>query len=237
MNEVQLSARLRKVASYVPKGSRVADIGSDHAYLPCYLCLQGIASAAIAGEVNEGPFQSARQQVAKVGLEKSIAVRKGNGLAVLEPGEVDVITIAGMGGTLITTILAEGKDKLEGVSRLILQPNVHAKAIREWLLESGWKLVAEDILEEDEKIYEVLVAEKITDSTTSIANKEKLLLLGPFLIKEKNQAFQKKWMMEKENWKKVLAQLDKAQSTPELEEKRDELKRKIQYVEEALKNE
>ena len=113
LNTEKLSARLETVARFVPLGSKLADIGSDHAYLPCYLAKKGVVTFAVAGEVVSGPFESARRQVQAEGLTEMISVRMGDGLDVLEPGEVDCITIAGMGGALITSILERGKGKLE----------------------------------------------------------------------------------------------------------------------------
>jgi tRNA (adenine22-N1)-methyltransferase len=234
MNEKILSKRLKRVVNYIPKGSKIADIGSDHAYLPCYAYLQGIATYAIAGEVNEGPLNSAIDQVNKLNLENVIDVRKGNGLQVIEDGEVDVITIAGMGGPLISTILDEGKTKLGAVKRLILQPNVAAIFIRKWLGENGWKLIAEDILEEDGKIYEILVAEQGVDSDLYKDNKEAKLLFGPYLMQDKQEAFIKKWSAELLKYEKVAEQLSQAQSEEDVQDKFEEIKSKIKMVKEVL---
>ncbi|MCP3741365.1 tRNA (adenine(22)-N(1))-methyltransferase [Rossellomorea sp. BNER] len=233
MNVHKLSHRLETVSSFIPKGSKIADIGSDHAYLPCYAIEKELASFAIAGEVVEGPYQSALNQVRESELEERVSVRKGNGLEVLSQGEVDCVTIAGMGGTLISTILENGKQKLEGVTRLVLQPNVSAISIRKWLLENGWELVAEKILEEDKKIYEVLVAER-GDTRKPYSNMEKELLLGPFLMKEKSEVFIKKWRQEAEQWKKICDQMNEAAQKGELEKKRSTIERKIEIVEEVL---
>ncbi|GMB07597.1 tRNA (adenine22-N1)-methyltransferase [Thermolongibacillus altinsuensis] len=233
MNELQLSKRLETVASFIPKGCMLADIGSDHAYLPCYAYLHGYVKGAIAGEVADGPLRSAQEQVKKSGLAHVISVRKGDGLQVIEPNEVDCITIAGMGGTLITNILDAGKEKLIGVKRLILQPNVGAHIVRRWLLEHDWELITERILEEDGRIYEVLVAEK-GDGKKPYEQLEVELLLGPFLIKEQNEAFRKKWTMEMNQWRKIIEQLKHA-TTKEADEKKRELTRKLKMVEEALR--
>lgn len=131
--------------------------------MPCFLCTaveSGKAVFAIAGEVNPGPFDAACKGVAEAGLGKVISVRRGDGLEVLEPGEVNCITIAGMGGALIAAILDRGQSqgKLKDVTTLLLQPNVGEDILRRWLLNNKWVLVAERILEEDGKLYEVLTA-------------------------------------------------------------------------------
>lgn len=235
MNTEKLSERLATVAKYVPKGSRLADIGSDHAYLPCYLVKQEMITFAIAGEVAEGPFQSALKQVNQVGLTGRIAVRKGDGLEVVEAGEVNCITIAGMGGGLITSILEKGKDKLTEVTTLVLQPNIGAAAVRKWLLENQWRLVAESILKEDGKIYEILVAEKGDAKAAYSDAIEAEVLFGPFLMTEKNPAFLEKWTIELKNWRRILSQLDQADASGPTLEKKREIERKIEMAEEVLK--
>ncbi|USK69239.1 tRNA (adenine(22)-N(1))-methyltransferase [Peribacillus asahii] len=233
MNHEKLSMRLQRVASYIPKGSVLADIGSDHAYLPCYAINNQLCAKAIAGEVVEGPYQSALKQVLETGLQEEIAVRKGNGLDVLEIGEATAVTIAGMGGTLIASILERGKEKLTKVERLILQPNVGSRNVRTWLIENGWELKAEEILEEDGKIYEILLAEAGEPLKPYQNKHETGLQFGPFLQAQRSPVFIKKWMQEKAHLLNVIAQMDASGNT-NLEEKRNELLKQIRVIEEVL---
>ncbi len=111
---------------------------------------------------------------------------------MIKKGEADAITIAGMGGALIAHILEAGKDKLTGKERLILQPNIHAVHIREWLYKEGYALIDEVILEEDGKCYEVLVAEAgDRDAAYDDISLSAGMLVGPFLAKEKMLSFEK----------------------------------------------
>lgn len=238
LNTDKLSVRLETVAKYVPLDSRLADIGSDHAYLPSYLVKKGRISFGIAGEVAKGPFQSAEKNVMAEGLTEMISVRMGDGLEVIQPGDVDCITIAGMGGSLIATILENGKEKLASVRRLVLQPNINAIAIRQWLVDNDWELIAEEILEEDNKIYEILVAEK-GDPLKPYRDIpfETGLLVGPFLLQRKEKTFKKKWVLEKKNWKRIYEQLESAAPSVETEEKKQEVAKKLNLVEEVLDNE
>ncbi|WP_284036047.1 tRNA (adenine(22)-N(1))-methyltransferase TrmK [Neobacillus sp. 114] len=236
MNAEKLSMRLTAVAKYVPKEARLADIGSDHAYLPSYLVKNAGIPFAVAGEVVRGPYQSAKSNVMAEGLSDRISVRMGDGLEVIESGEIDCITIAGMGGALIASILENGKEKLETVKRLVLQPNISAISIRLWFLENEWELITEEILEEDGKTYEILVAEKGDAKRPYQKNKMEMeLLMGPFLIRHQNEIFKKKWLSESSNWKRVKKQLENAAATPETVEKRKEIEDKLKLVEEALK--
>lgn len=157
----KLSKRLTAIANLVPRGDVVADIGSDHALLPVYLVVNGISPRVIAGELNAGPFEAATSQVRAAGLSDRIDVRRGDGLTVLEPGEVDTITIAGMGGALIVDILQQGLDRLTDVRSLILQPNVAEDAVRRWLAEHDYMLLDEQIIMEDGITYPILYAEHV----------------------------------------------------------------------------
>ncbi|MCR8672125.1 tRNA (adenine(22)-N(1))-methyltransferase TrmK, partial [Agrococcus sp. HG114] len=123
---------------------------------------------------------------------------------------IDCIIIAGMGGTLITDILTAGESKLDSVSRLILQPNVAAQKVREWLYEQNWTLIDEKLLEEDGKYYEVLVAEP-GDPRIPYTELSKELLLGPFILNKKDIHFREKWQAELNTWEKILQGLEKAE--------------------------
>src|SRR5690606_7930171 len=109
---------------------------------------------------------------------------------------------------LIVSILENGKDKLSKVSRIIAQPNINAKVIRDWAVSNGWLIVDEAILKEDGKIYEVLVLER------GHATYEELeLLVGPFLIQRKSDVFVEKWEREVQEWKRVLDLMENAEET------------------------
>lgn len=234
MNEHKLSNRLMAVAGYVEHLQTIADIGSDHAYLPSYLCLTNPSICAIAGEIVEGPYQAARKQVKESKLENRIDVRKGSGLEVIKPGEVEGITIAGMGGALIASILEEGKEKLEGVDRLVLQPNNASRSVRIWLLENNWKLIEENLLSENEKFYEILVAEPGNDQERYKKDREKKLMLGPHLIKNPSQVFIEKWTSERQNWERVLNALKQGKEQESLAERKAQIEMKMQLVQEVL---
>ena len=230
MNSQRLSKRLETVASFVPTGAVIADIGSDHAYLPCYLINNKIAKKAIAGEVVKGPFETAVSQVRHEGLIHKISVRLADGLdAIDESDKVDTITIAGMGGPLIVSILDKKPTALKNVTRLIVQPNIHAKVIREWALRNNWALLDEVILEEDEKIYEVLVLQRGEMKLSEVE-----ILLGKHLLIEKSEVFLKKWQKEIENWERVIESLEVAEPNAEIITKREELLRLITMVRGAL---
>ena len=220
-----ISKRLELVASFVLQGAILLDVGSDHAYLPIELIEIGQIKSAIAGEVVEGPYQSAVKNVESHGLKEKIQVRLANGLAAFEEADqVSVITIAGMGGRLIARILEEGLDKLANVERLILQPNNREDDLRIWLQENGFQIVAESILEEAGKFYEILVVE---------AGQMKLsasdVRFGPFLSKEVSPVFVQKWQKEAAKLEFALGQIPEKNL-----EERQVLVDKIQAIKEVL---
>ncbi|MFD0943569.1 tRNA (adenine(22)-N(1))-methyltransferase [Savagea faecisuis] len=224
---MELSKRLQYVASYVPEGVRLADIGSDHAYLPCYLMERGQIEHAVAGEVVKGPFESAERNVREHGFSDKIDVRLANGLqAIHEEDAIHTVTIAGMGGPLIAQILESGEKHLATVERIIAQPNIHARPIREWAVSNNWKLIDEAIMKEDGKIYEILVLER-GEATYS----EDELQFGPYLMREQSEVFIEKWQREAEAKRNILQALQKAQKTEDNARRSEKIKQELTNIE------
>ena len=154
-----LDKRLSAVAALVRPGSRVADIGTDHAYLPVHLVEAGICPSAIASDIGAGPLEAARRTVEAAGLTAQISCRLGNGLATVAPDEVEDIAIAGMGGETIAAILGAAPWVKEARLRLILQPMTHAEDLRRWLLQIGFSVLEEHLIRDGRHLYPVLAAE------------------------------------------------------------------------------
>ena len=153
-----LGERLRAIAGLVGDFRRLADIGSDHAYLPVWLILQGKADFVIAGEIQQGPLEAARRTITEMALEDCIEARLGDGLAVVRQGEVDAVVIAGMGGASIRGILERSPLVVGKLSRIVCQPMTGAAGLRRWLLEHGWLIDAEELVMEEGRLYEVVAA-------------------------------------------------------------------------------
>lgn len=215
-DSILLSKRLLKLTEWIPFAARVADIGGDHARLLIHQAKAGGLSHGIVGELNRGPFENARRTIRKEKVENIVEVRLGDGLSVLKPDEVDVIVIAGMGGALIRQILKEGKEKLQGVKRLILQPNIGGHNVRMWLKENGFCLVDETLVEDAGILYEALVAEPgeemIYDEMSQELSETTLMEVGPLLLKNQHPLLKRKVMQEWKSKQKVFRALKNGKS-------------------------
>jgi tRNA (adenine22-N1)-methyltransferase len=226
---VQVSKRLKVIAQKVRSGT-VADIGADHALLLITLADSGKLVRGIAGEIHTGPFQNALRRVRQAGRQEQIDVRQGDGLSVLRPGEVDVITIAGMGGALITRILEEGKEKLAGVRQLVLQPNTDGRHVRRWLADNGWTLTEEELVEDGGILYEILVAEPGENPGLyhqPPLTSEQLMILGPWLWKRRHPLLKRRIREILEEKQRIADRLQAAKSEEGLK-RRDEVAREIE---------
>ncbi|MGB9809298.1 MAG: tRNA (adenine(22)-N(1))-methyltransferase, partial [Caldanaerobacter sp.] len=156
---MRLTKRLKTIVKYVPKGVKLADIGTDHGFIPIYLVKNGIVERVIATDLNWGSLKRAIENIEKEGLKENIDTRLGDGLKVLKAYEVEVAIIAGMGGLLIIKILEEGKEIAKTIKRFIFQPMKDADKLRRYLLYEGYKICEEDLVKERDKFYEIIVAE------------------------------------------------------------------------------
>lgn len=149
---------MKKIADLIPKGSVLADIGTDHAYLPVYCILNGIATRAIAMDINSGPLNTAEENIVKYKLKNKTELRLSNGIEQLKKGEADVIVIAGMGGFLIKDIIDRGKNLLNENTLLIMQPMIAVSELREYLYNSAFNIENEYLAAEGDKLYNIIVA-------------------------------------------------------------------------------
>ena len=155
----RLEPRLFSAVSYVRSGAAVADIGTNHAYLPIYLLREGIASRALACDIGAGPISCARENISAAGLSDRIATLQTDGLHGVERFSPDHILIFGMGGELIVKILSEAPWVCDPAIRLILQPMSRAEVLRNYLWEIGFRIVGETLSREDGRIYQTICAE------------------------------------------------------------------------------
>ena len=156
MKGIELSPRLLAIAGEVPQGAKLADIGTDHAYLPIALLQSGKIAAAIAADVNEGPLSRGRAAAQGQGISE-ISFRCCDGLEGISPEEADTIVIAGMGGDTISHILAGVSWSSNGGLRYLLQPMSSVPELRQWLSDNGFSVQKEVLVREDEKLYVVFV--------------------------------------------------------------------------------
>ena len=230
MNEHTLSMRLERVAANVPVGARLADIGSDHAYLPVALMRRGVITAAVAGEVATTPFHAAQRTVRDNGLEQQISVRLADGLAAIKRGDgITAISVCGMGGETIRDILDSGKAHLSGQERLILQPNGGEQPLRQWLMDNGYRILCEELLRENRFYYEIIVAER----TGPVTYTDEQLYFGPLQMQARSPEFLAKWQRMLRQKHKTLASFERArQAVPE--PKLQEIAQQARWITELL---
>ncbi|WP_306092875.1 tRNA (adenine(22)-N(1))-methyltransferase TrmK [Pseudomonas sp. SZ57] len=226
MNEQRLSMRLERVATHVPAGARLADIGSDHGYLPVALLNRGVIAAAVAGEVALTPFCAAERTVRENDLEDQVSVRLADGLAAIEAEDaITAISLCGMGGETIRDILEAGQARLSGQERLILQPNGGEQPLRVWLMKHDYRIVSEEVLRENRFDYEIIVAER----TGPVNYTAEELYFGPLQMQARSPAFLLKWQRLLGKKHKTLHNFERAQQAVN-EEKRQDVARQIGWI-------
>jgi tRNA (adenine22-N1)-methyltransferase len=182
MINLKLTPRLQAIADSINEYEVLADIGTDHAFLPIYLMENGKITKAIATDINKGPIDIAEERIRKYKFEDKIETRQGSGLTVIEPHEADAIVIAGMGGMLIAEIIEQSKIVAMAAKILVMQPMQDSGKLRKYLLQSGFEIFEEELAKEDRKIYEIIWA-RYTGEITEVPN---MLDIGPIIIEKKH---------------------------------------------------
>ena len=155
----QLDNRLKLCADFVRNGAKLADIGTDHAYLPVWLCRIGRCPCAIAADINPEPLKRGQSTIIESGMSGRIETRLSDGLKEIKSDEADDIVIAGMGGELIAKILSECSFATDSSKHFILQPMTKSEVLIAWLCENGFKILKQDCCVASGKCYTVILAE------------------------------------------------------------------------------
>jgi len=180
---VNLSNRLLAIVSKVNKNSNIVDIGTDHGYVPIYLCEKKVVQKAIACDVSKGSCEKASKNVLEHSLERRISVIKSDGLKSIDTIGFNTVVISGMGGKLVEKILDEGVDKLNNIEYLVLQPQTDIESVRKKMHSIGYIIIDEDIVFEDKMYYNIIVGKKGNE----IYEKEIEYMFGKVLLNRQDK--------------------------------------------------
>ncbi|MGI5839842.1 MAG: tRNA (adenine(22)-N(1))-methyltransferase [bacterium] len=226
---MKLSRRLGAIAAYIPDGAAVADIGTDHAFLPAFLAREKDCRRIIATEVNAGPFGRAVETVNRYGVGEAVELRMGDGLTVLRSGEADIVVIAGIGGTTTVDILEAGLAALSEAKRLVLQPMGGGEVVRRWLAENSYRIVAENLVKEDGRFYEIIVAEP----GEAEPGRDIQYVVGPRLLAERHPLLAEYLTEIATHAEQVLLQLGNTDRA-DVAARREELAARIREIREVI---
>ena len=223
---VKLSDRLQKIADFIEQGESVADIGTDHGFLPIALWERGKSPRVILSDINSGPLEKARANIERYFPEQDFDLRIGSGIKTIRPAEVDTVVIAGMGGLLISEILGEDLLKTRSIKKFILQPRNAQDKLRRWLTESGFSIIDEALVKEGKYYCELILAVPCREGL-QIAPEGLDLEISPLLFEKKDpllvEFIENKIRIEKKVYDAIKAGATK--------EKADKLKKSEERIE------
>lgn len=230
---MNLSRRLEKIVELTPKSKAIADVGTDHGYVASELIRRGKAERVIATDINPQPLEKAVAIAQRYSLEDQIEYRLGAGLSVLQPGEVNGVIIAGMGGTMIRAILEDSPRVVKDLDFILLQPAQNPELVREYLYDQHYRILAEDLVqEEDGRFYEYF---KVTydEAIWGFSHKPMDFVLSPVLVKKRHPLIRSYILQAVQEMETVRSKLD--MSFESSRNKEQELLAKKEYFLEVLK--
>lgn len=224
---VKISERLMMAASLVSDGNVLADVGTDHGYVPIYLLQQQRISRAIAMDINRGPLERADEHIKLYGMTDYIETRLSDGVEALCLGEADSILIAGMGGGLVIHILTAGEAVCEAAKELILQPQSELERVRRFLDESGYVLDAEEMVKEEGKYYPMMRVHYEPDARKSYGEEcEVFYQYGEILLNKKHPVLLDYLNKEEGIQREILNRLQEQPATEPIQNRM----REVEYV-------
>ncbi|MDO4912270.1 MAG: class I SAM-dependent methyltransferase [Lactobacillus sp.] len=224
-----MDKRLSKLADFVTAGHRLADIGTDHAYLPIDLVKNNKIPFAIASDIAKGPLENAKEDIFQAGLSDKIETRLGAGLdTISEQDKIETVVIAGMGGKLIVEILEAARKRGLLFKELVLGPNIGEINVRTWLMKHHYQIVDEALLAQSGHRYEIIKANY--GVTEPLSPKE--LYFGPKILAEKNAVFFEKWQAQAKYLENLLDKLNMAKKPDSA--RITDIKQQLQMIQEEL---
>ena len=226
---MELSKRLQAVANLVSNGLVVADVGTDHGYIPIYLIEAKKCPKAFAMDVNKGPLLRAKEHITEYGMNSMIETRLSDGVRALEVGECECVVIAGMGGALTIKILEEGEEIFRNLKEFVLQPQSEVHKVREYLCKNAYVIVDEDMVFDEGKFYPMFRVINGPSSTYHMIE----LSYGKLLLEKRHPVL--KTFLNKEKTKKttILSNLEK-NFGEHIEIRKEEIKDELEAIEYAL---
>lgn len=229
---MKLSNRLKSILELIPQNSILADIGTDHGYIPRELIENKICKFVIATDISAPSLEKTKEMVRNKNLDKKIDTRLGDGLSPIKPFEVDIVLIAGMGGILISEILTRAKQKLDTYETYILQAMVGGYELRKYLVNNGFKIVDEKLVKEDDNIYEIIVAKRGLQTFSKDIDYE----ISPLLL-EKDHPLLREMILSKIKQKEEIIEEIKGIQTERTKSRLEDLLKEIHRYWEVLNNE
>ena len=229
---MELSKRLMKIASYVNYCEAIADIGTDHGYIPIYLVKNNKCSSAIASDINKGPIEKASTNIRFEGLSEKVKCLLGGGLKPLKVGEVNGVIIAGMGGNLIRDIILEDIEKVKLYDFLILQPAQNPEVLREFLYNNNFEILNEDLILDDGKFYELFKV-KYNENAKKINVKDEISYEISSILLESNNSLVNDYIKSKiKKYENIITYIK--DDTSLAKKKKDILNEKINKLKEMI---
>ena len=234
---IKLSKRMKAVAAMVTSGGVLADVGTDHGYIPIALIQRQKIKGAIAMDINKGPLARAQDNIASARLGDYIQTRLSDGVAALGEGEADSILIAGMGGELVIHILSEGEKVCKAASELILQPQSDIRKVREYLRLHHYKIVDEDMICEDGKYYPMMrvINVELDDAWMKMDEQTRVAcdIYGPLLLRNGNPVLRRFLVRQHRQLTQILQTLQAQTLSEKIETRIAEVSEELQYNESA----